>query len=435
MTIVISLLTIISLICLIIFKPSIKIKGKEIQTFWIVSLISALLLIIFREIKLTEIKDVFFSDASINPIKILVLFITVSFLSIVLDEAGFFKKCAVIATKVTKGSQFKLFLSLMTAISILTVFTSNDIVILTFTPFICYFAKHIRISPIPYLIGEFVFANTWSMMLIIGNPTNIYLASSFDIDFFSYFKVLGLPALLAGLTALGVILFLFRKSLRKKMIIDEDEIEVKLNPFITTVGIIHLGLCTILLAISSYINLEMWFVCLAFAVSLFVILLMYTIIKKEEVLKNSLRRLPYNLIPFILSMFIIVSALSKCGVIGKIAEILDSVSKSSNSTILTYGVSSFLSCNILNNIPMSVMFEKVITSSNMLFIEEKLFSSIIASNIGAYFTPLGALAGIMWMSILKKSGLKFGFKEFLKYGIILSPVVLIVALLTLMIVL
>ena len=81
------------------------------------------------------------------------------------------------------------------------------------------------------------------------------------------------------------------------------------------------------------------------------------------------------------------------------------------------------------------MFEKVITSSNMLFMEEKLFSSIIASNIGAYFTPLGALAGIMWMSILKKSGLKFGFKEFLKYGMILSPVVLIVALLTLMIVL
>ena len=435
MTIVISLLTIISLIGLIIFKPSFKIKGKEIQTFWIVSLIGALLLIIFQEIKLTEIKDVFFSDASINPIKILVLFITISFLSIALDEAGFFRKCAVIATKVTKGSQFKLFLSLMTVISILTVFTSNDIVILTFTPFICYFAKHIRISPIPYLIGEFVFANTWSMMLIIGNPTNIYLASSFDIDFLSYFKVLWLPTILAGLTALGVILFLFRKPLRKKMIIDEDEIEVKLNPFITTMGIIHLGLCTVLLAISSYIDLEMWFVCLAFAVSLFVILLVYTIIKKEEVLKNSLRRLPYNLIPFILSMFIIVSSLSKCGVIEKIAEILDSVSKTSDSTILTYGVSSFLSCNILNNIPMSVMFEKVITSSNMLFMEEKLFSSIIASNIGAYFTPLGALAGIMWMSILKKSGLKFGFKEFLKYGMILSPVVLIVALLTLMIVL
>ena len=84
---------------------------------------------------------------------------------------------------------------------------------------------------------------------------------------------------------------------------------------------------------------------------------------------------------------------------------------------------------------MSVMFEKIITSSNMLFVEEKLYSSIIASNIGAYFTPLGALAGIMWMSILKKSGLDFGFKDFLKYGVILAPTVLIVALSILMIVL
>lgn len=434
-TIIISILTIISLIGFIIFKPSIKIKEKEIQTFWFVSLIGALLLILFREIKLTEIKDVFFSNASINPIKILVLFITVSFLSIVLDEAGFFKKCAVIATKVTRGSQLKLFLSLMIVISILTIFTSNDIVILTFTPFICYFAKHIRISPIPYLIGEFIFANTWSMMLIIGNPTNIYLASSFGVDFFSYFKVLGLPTLFAGLTALVLILFLFRKPLRKKMIIDEDEIVIKLNPFITTVGIIHLGLCTILLAVSSYINLEMWLICLGFALSLFIILLIYTLIKKEDVLKKSIKRLPYNLIPFILSMFIIVSSLAKCGVIDKLAGGLDNLSNNSDTTILTYGISSFLSCNILNNIPMSVMFEKIITSSNGLFMKEKLYSSIIASNIGAYFTPLGALAGIMWMSILKKSGLKFGFKEFLKYGVILSPIVLMVSLLVLMILL
>ena len=81
------------------------------------------------------------------------------------------------------------------------------------------------------------------------------------------------------------------------------------------------------------------------------------------------------------------------------------------------------------------MIEKIISSSNGLFMTEKIYSSIIASNIGAYFTPLGALAGIMWMSILKKAGLKFGFKEFLKYGIILAPVVLIVALGALMIIL
>lgn len=58
-------------------------------------------------------------------------------------------------------------------VAILTIFTSNDIVILTFTPFICYFSKNAKINPIPYLVAEFA-ATTYSMMLIIGNPTNIY---------------------------------------------------------------------------------------------------------------------------------------------------------------------------------------------------------------------------------------------------------------------
>lgn len=133
-------------------------------------------------------------------------------------------------------------------------------------------------------------------------------------------------------------------------------------------------------------------------------------------------------------MFIIVTALTKCGVIDKLAVWLDSLSVNKISTIYTYGLSSFLSCNILNNIPMSVMFEKIISSSNMVFINEKIYSSIIASNIGAYFTPIGALAGIMWMGILTKSGLNFGFKEFLKYGIILAPIVIITALTTLIII-
>jgi site-specific DNA-cytosine methylase len=31
-------------------------------------------------------------------------------------------------------------------VAVLTIFTSNDIVILTFTPFICYFCKNAKIS-------------------------------------------------------------------------------------------------------------------------------------------------------------------------------------------------------------------------------------------------------------------------------------------------
>ena len=41
---------------------------------------------------------------------------------------------------------------------------------------------------------------------------------------------------------------------------------------------------------------------------------------------------------------------------------------------------------------------------------------MVGSNIGAYLTPVGALAGIMWSSILRRFGVHFSFRKFLLYG-------------------
>jgi arsenical pump membrane protein len=56
------------------------------------------------------------------------------------------------------------------------------------------------------------------------------------------------------------------------------------------------------------------------------------------------------------------------------------------------------------------------------------YAVIAASNLGAIFTPVGALAGIMWMSILKKHGHPITFVQFMKYGLIISIPVMLVAL-------
>ena len=415
LSLILSFTTIFALIMVIVFKPVVSIRNKDIQTFWMIPVIGVIALIIANEVKVSQVSEILFVNSAINPIKILILFISISFLSIVLDEAGFFKKCASFAVKHTSGSQKALFFSISLVVSVLTVFTSNDIVILTFTPFICYFAKNAKISPIPYLIAEFIFANTWSMMLIIGNPTNIYLATSFNIDFWNYFSIMVLPSIVTGLSAFGILYLMFRKSLNKPIESDEAFLEeVKVNKNVAIVAGIHLACCTILLAVSSYIGFEMWLVCLAFSISLMIFLIIYSFCKKENVIMNSIKRLPFNLIPFMISMFIIVAALNQTGLMKNIATAFDGIETSGAITVYVHGLSSFLSCNVLNNIPMSVMYEKIISSSNGIFMQEKIYSSIAASNIGAYLTPVGALAGIMWMGILKKMGIKFGFKEFLK---------------------
>lgn len=198
-SIIIAILTCVTLILSVLFFPKIKIFNKQINTYVVVCLAGALLMVLFKNITFNKIFDGLTTSSSINPLKILVLFISMTFLSIYLDEVGFFKYLACVATKKSKANQKILFLILYMLVSVLTIFTSNDIVILTFTPFICYFAKNTKINPIPYLVAEFAAANTWSMLLMIGNPTNIYLSLSSGIDFISYFKVMFLPTIFAGL--------------------------------------------------------------------------------------------------------------------------------------------------------------------------------------------------------------------------------------------
>lgn len=414
----------LALILVVLFKPSITIKKHEISIYWAVVLVGAVLMVIFGFLSPSEILSGLTEDSAINPLKILVLFISMTELSIFLDEVGLFSALAVMAVQRAKTSQRSLFFYLFAMVSILTVFTSNDIIILTFTPFICYFSKNAKINPIPYLFTEFVAANTWSMMFIIGNPTNIYLATSASIGFGGYFAIMWLPTFFAGLCALGILYLIFRKDLDAPMKASVSTVRIN-DPFLLLLGLIHLTGCTICLVISSYIGLEMYKVTFGFFLSLCFFVIVHQTIHKHsnhEMLRT-IKRAPFELIPFVLSMFVLVLALDKYHVTDSIANLLGS-----KQVILRYGLSSFLTANVINNIPMSVLFCSVCDNLDKALMSKGLFASIIGSNIGAFFTPLGALAGIMWSSILKKHEVKFSFLTYIRYGVVISVPVLLTAL-------
>ncbi len=65
---------------------------------------------------------------------------------------------------------------------------------------------------------------------------------------------------------------------------------------------------------------------------------------------------------------------------------------------------------------MSVLFSSVINGLGEAEKDPALFATIMGSNIGAFLTPFGALAGLMWQKILKGQGIKFGYMDFVKYG-------------------
>ncbi|MBR2340976.1 MAG: hypothetical protein IKA72_01025 [Clostridia bacterium] len=430
-TIIICAISCIGLITLVLVKPSIELRGDKISIYWIPAFLGGALLLAFGLLTPQELWQGLTASGEMNPIKILTLFLSLTFLSVYLDELGFFRRLAFSMLRNARGSQIKLFLSLYALVSALTIFTSNDIVVLTFTPFICCFCKEERISPIPYLVGEFVAANTWSMALVIGNPTNIYLSAVCDIGFGEYFSVMCLPTLFAGLTALGVLYLIFKKQLAAPLTPLNKTADVR-DKNLLKIGIGHLVGCIVCLALSSYLPLSMWLIALGFSGSLMAYSLVYSVTKKQEpstgrLLGQSFRREPWELVPFVLSMFTLVLALQKYSITDEISNLLSG--GGDFAEIFKYGIASFLSANVINNIPMSVLFGGVIESG--VRTSAKIYGAIIGSNLGAYLTPIGALAGIMWTGLLKTHNVKFAFKDFVKYGVMVAIPTLTVALIAL----
>lgn len=426
-TIVIASITFVAIILSILFFPSFHIKRLKIDTYWLITLVGAVILL---ATSLSPIKEVFnqlTSNNAINPLKILVLFFSMTLISIFLDEFGLFKFLASWASKRSKGNQYSLFFILFFLTSLLTIFTSNDVVILTFTPFICLFCKRSKINPIPYLVMEFAAANTWSLMFVIGNPTNIYLATSAGISFVDYLKVMAVPTICAGITELIILFLLFKKKLKQPIYICEEQYRVESKPLLF-IGLGVLLVTLVFLVITSYINIEMWIVSAIAAGVLLVTTIIYCLFNKQywHYPVHTIRRLPYPLIPFILSMVVIVVGLNYQGISNEIANLLGN-----SNTLWVYGYTSFISSNLINNIPMSILFSDIVSTLSGSSYTQAVYASIIGSNIGAFLTPIGALAGIMFSSIVSENHIKYTFIDFIKYGAIIAiPTISICLLMT-----
>ena len=141
--VLIALITIVCMVISVLLKPYIKIGKKEVGLYWIICLVGAIFMLAFGAISFESVIAGITADSSVNPLKILTLFLSMTLLSVYLGDAGFFDYVADSVFLKSKGGQFKLFITLYLIVALLTVFTSNDVIILTFTPPICIFCKKV----------------------------------------------------------------------------------------------------------------------------------------------------------------------------------------------------------------------------------------------------------------------------------------------------
>ncbi|HQO10180.1 MAG TPA: ArsB/NhaD family transporter [Clostridiales bacterium] len=395
------------------------------------SIISIMLLIILQLIDFETIRLGLEGDGRLRPWEIIVIFFTVAYVSVSLDITGIFDFLAYRIVLLSKGNGLTLFVFFYLFSSILTVFTSNDIVILTLTPIIFYLGKHAHLNVVPLLFAEFFGANTLSMFLYIGNPTNIIIGNSIGLGFLEYTQVMWLPSLVAAAANLIFLYLFFKKDITAKFgqkLESAYEVTSWNDASISSVlTLIMLGI----LAFSQHIGLEIWEVTTAFAA----VFIIKDLIFRLGSFQKTVKKMPWQILPFILAFFILVANLKIIEAVDSLAAYLSDISGGLGSSIFFNGTIGFLLVNIINNQPATILYSNILVSDQFIAPDASFYGAayavIAASNLGANLTLIGALAGLMWKRILKKKKLNISYWYFLKIGLIITPVVFILTLLTL----
>lgn len=427
MAIIVFVSTVILMMISLVFYPKITIKNKTFDSHWIIVLLGAIFLLLFGNINFQSLLDSVFMDNAMNPIKLITFFISMTMLSIYLDEIGFFKKVALYILGKVKSSQYKIFTIFSLLVGILTIFVSNDVVILTLLPIMIFFTKKAKINPLPYVFSLLVFANSFSMVLIIGNPTNIYLGLNQGVGFLDYLKVMFIPGVLVGVVSFSLLFLIFRKELSKPL--DAPEIEsIYISKGEMIIGMSHMILTLTLLILSNVIDIEMWLITFVASISLILIAIIYYKKNGQKIIKikDTVSKAPWSFIPLILGMYVLVEGIKQADFHLHLLELLNHF-----NTTFGYGISSFILANAMNNLPMSMFYALIIEQASPLIQLKATYATIIGANLGVLFTPFGALAGLMWFNLVKRSGIKLTITQYIKTLIIVGIVSLVTCLLVL----
>jgi Na+/H+ antiporter NhaD/arsenite permease-like protein len=180
--------------------------------------IAVILLLATTTIRGSTIRLGIVGDENVKPYDVLVLFISLAYISIALDGTGALEATAFYVSK-RGGSSGRLLFTYLYAFFLLTAcIVGNDPLILSGTPFLAYLAQHTGLDPTAWIFAEFMAANTASAVLVSSNPTNILITGSFGLNYLTGFtKWTILPSLIPAALNYPILLGMFWNKIPKKL--------------------------------------------------------------------------------------------------------------------------------------------------------------------------------------------------------------------------
>ncbi|CAL6040841.1 Arsenical_pump membrane protein [Hexamita inflata] len=393
------------------------------------------------------------SNSNLIPLTVVLLFISLAYVCVSADFSGLFK---LIATKFKNAALRSIFKQLVGMLlfyafaGVFTLCTSNDIVILCLTPIIIEFVNQLNDQSvlIPLLICQFSSANTFSISLLTGNPSNFILTSVFKIDFIQYLKPMVFVGVSAGIVVLIfslIYLRLFKQQSKYKQFGDlvqpkigvtllngseiipnePEKVEtVKMDKFNAVFSTVCLILMFVAFILSPFITkvapkFDLSYIAVVFA-AVQLSKDVYLHKKKRVNVFEVIKALPWGVPLFLIGMFIIVENAINLGVIHWIAQGLANAFEGQSAFVVSLAVSAItvLACILFNNLPGTIVVSRIINDSallNLKYLKVAALSAAAASNYGALMGPHCSLAGLMWT---KMTGKEHQFKTWASQAII-----------------
>ncbi|MEV9594555.1 arsenic transporter [Aliarcobacter butzleri] len=401
---------------LIITQP----KGLQIGTTAILGAIVALILGVVSINDVLDVTNIVW-DATLAFIGIIIL-------SLVLDEIGFFEWCALKMAKFSKGSGIRMFVYSILLGSFVSALFANDGAALILTPILLAKMRVLQLSTktiIAFLLAGGFISDSASLPFVFSNLTNIVTANYFNIGFVDYFFNMIIPFIVSVIASIVFLWLILRKDIPKKV-----DIRLLKEPksVIKNMKLFYFSWFFLAFLLSAYALGDIYKLPISFfALGGALVLLIIASLTKSVNAKNIIKEAPWQIVWFSIGLYIVVYGLKNAGLTEYLTTILNYlVLQGDTIAIISTGFISAILSAVMNNLPTIMIMDIALKDIPN---EALAYANIIGCNLGPKMTPFGSLATLLWLHVLAKKGIKISFWEYSKFGLIITPPVLLLVLL------
>jgi Na+/H+ antiporter NhaD/arsenite permease-like protein len=342
----------------------------------------------------------------------------------IIHKTGLFEFLAISAIKKSSGSPKVALVYLMILTAIASAILDNVTTILLAIPMTLIVTKHLKVSPIPFILAEVFVSNIGGAATLVGDPPNIIIASKADLSFNSFLVHMAPMVILVLLVVIPLIIFLFRKELVNAPADRDAVMKLQAHDFLKDVILLKksLGVLTLVMiafVLHSFLHLEPSIVALFGAG----VLVAISGLKPRDYVQD----VEWSTLIFFSGLFIMVGGLVGSGALAELSSFLKDLFAGNTqlAALSILSISAVLS-GVIDNIPYVTAMSPVISDLSVGLVgrqEHVLWWSLaFGADFGGNATIIGASANVVAIGLAAKAGIHISFWKFAKYGVLVTAV-------------